>query len=162
MPRPEHNFTELRQLLGCKRHEQPPPGYFFSFSDKVIARIEAGETRQYSTWWSWIVDRFDARPVLVCVYGLAVSGLLFMGIGLSRAFEAEFVASAPPISNPWMMATPGASTLFSGEVDPFNLPRSTVPVAFSSQKWSFRDVHTLELVPVSTFRLEPAGPLLEQ
>src|SRR5512144_2162711 len=110
----DENHDQLRKLLGCKRYEQPPPGYFLSFSDKVIARIQADEAVEYSSWWTWLVERFDAKPVLVCAYGLAVSGLLFMGFRLSQVFEAE-LSSAPTVAGPWLASTPASPLLFSQE-----------------------------------------------
>ena len=55
-PSPDQ-FKPLLRLLACKRHEQPPPGYFDSFSRKVMARLEADDRSEHSTWWEWIVDR---------------------------------------------------------------------------------------------------------
>src|SRR5262245_14103176 len=101
MSRPQEPFREIQKLLGCKRYEQPPPGYFLSFSDRVIARIEAEEGVEYSSWWTWLVARFDAKPVLVCAYGVAVSSLLFMGFRLSQVFEAE-AATTPSVGGPWL------------------------------------------------------------
>ena len=61
-PSPDQ-FKPLLRLLACKRHEQPPPGYFDSFSRKVMARLEADDLSEHSTWWEWI-DRFDASFAL--------------------------------------------------------------------------------------------------
>lgn len=160
MSRSEHNFNRLRHLLGCKRYEQPPPGYFSSFSDKVIARIEAEEAAEYCSWWSWLVDRFDARPVFVCVYGLAVSGLLLMGIRLAHAFETESTATRD-LGGPWLATTPGSSLLFFRDVGQVDFTRAAAPAAFSPSKWTLRQESHTEFVPASTFRLQPAGFLLE-
>jgi hypothetical protein len=111
MSDPEDQFDDVRTLARWKRFEQPPPGYFNSFSAKVITRIQAQEAAEYSSWWSWFVDRFDAKPVLVCVYGLAVSGLLFFGFRLSQVFQAGVEAN-PAVSGPWLATTPGSPVLF--------------------------------------------------
>lgn len=116
------DFDSLRKLLACKRHEQPPPGYFHYFSDKVIARIEAAELAEHSSWWKWLVNRFDARPVLACGYGFVISGLLLMGFRISQIFETELAAGPAP-AGPWLAATP----------DPLsNLPNDFVQSHFAS------------------------------
>src|SRR4051794_35281232 len=105
MDNSNNNFDPLRRLLGCKRYEQPPPGYFISFSDKVLARIEADDELEPASWWDWFVNRFDAKPVLVGMYGLAVSSLLFLGFRLSQVFDADLSAS-PALGGPWLAAAP--------------------------------------------------------
>jgi hypothetical protein len=109
------DFEKLKQLLACKRYEQPPPGYFHSFSDKVISRLEAEELMEYSSWWQWLVDKFDAKPVVACLYGMVVSGLLLAGFRLSQIFENE-VASAPIPGGPWLALTPDSGTFFQSEL----------------------------------------------
>jgi hypothetical protein len=95
------DFKNLRGLLACKRHEVPPPGYFHTFSDRVIASIEDEKAQQPSTLWEWFLARFDARPFWACAYGFAVSSLLLMGFRFSQMFEAE-AASVPTPGNPWL------------------------------------------------------------
>jgi hypothetical protein len=112
MSYPDENFDRLQRLLGCKRYEQPPPGYFGSFSDKVISRIEAQDLQETSSWWRWFLERFDAKPVLVCAYGFAVSGMLLTGFHLSQAFEAE-AATPHALAGPWLATTPVSPALFA-------------------------------------------------
>ncbi len=107
-------FEPLLRLLACKRHEQPPPGYFDSFSRKVIVRLEADDLSEHSTWWEWIVARFDAKPVLACAYGIAISGLLLTGFRLSQVFENE-LAATQLMSGPVLAATPDPNTVVPGE-----------------------------------------------
>jgi hypothetical protein len=80
-PDPE-NFEQLQKLLALKRHEQPPPGYFNSFSSKVIARIEAGESAGRTSWYAKLLSLVEARPMLTGAFGaaacaLAISGFVF-------------------------------------------------------------------------------------
>lgn len=109
---PKDSPRRLLQLLAIKRHEQPPPGYFHSFSDKVIARIEMEELTEYSSWWSWLINQFDAKPVVACLYGAVVSGLLLAGFKLSEEFERG-IAAEPAVASPWLAVTPASPMLFS-------------------------------------------------
>src|SRR5688572_17589581 len=90
------DFDQLRKLLVCKQYEQPPPGYFRHFSDRVIARIEAEEYAGHSHWWHWITEKVEARPILACAYGLAVSSLLLVGYKFSELLDARAMASPFP------------------------------------------------------------------
>jgi hypothetical protein len=122
MNSPQEEFTNLRKLLVCKRYEQPPPGYFNSFSEKVVDRLEGDEFVEYSSWWQWLVEKFDAKPVLVCVYGFVVSGLLLAGFRLSQIFENE-VASEPLPGGPWLGTTLAGSS-------------AALPINFSQQNFN--------------------------
>jgi len=97
-PSPEE-FDRLRKLLALKRQEQPPPGYFNHFSDKIIARIEAAELCTRISWWQWLFPELDAKPVLACAYGLVIMGLLAIGIGISQSLDTEETA-APNLGRP--------------------------------------------------------------
>ncbi len=114
------------KLLAWKRHEQPPPGYFQRFPSRLRTRLEAERTieEESSSWWSWLVDRFDAKPVLACAYALSVSGLLLAGFSVSRAFEKE-LAATPVMGGPWLAATPAPAPLFL-PADPFQEPSSVM------------------------------------
>jgi len=99
------NFDQLRKLLTVKRHEQPPPGYFNHFSDKVVARIEVEGLKMRVSWWQRLFPELDAKPVLACAYGLVMMGLLAVGIGVSQSLDTQ-EASAPNPRNPWLAQTP--------------------------------------------------------
>ena len=122
------DFEQLRRLLAVKRHEVPPPGYFEFFPDRVTAQLRREET-PHSTWWEWLVAKFDAKPVLVCAYGMAVSSLLLAGFRLSQIFEQE-VASAPIPDGGWLASSPGMGLLhghtspgeFGGAFEPGSVP----------------------------------------
>lgn len=94
---PPEDFEDLRKLLALKRHEQPPPGYFYYLPDKVMVKIEEGDLSEYSTWWEWLVARFDARPILAGAYACAISGLLLMGFRVSQLMQSES-AQGPTVS----------------------------------------------------------------
>src|SRR3954466_8986378 len=106
----DENFDHLRKLLALKKHEQPPPGYFNRLPGKILARIEASELAAQSTWWDWLVARFDARPILACAYGFTISGLLLMGFRLSQVLQTADSdsegANASLGGGPWLAATP--------------------------------------------------------
>jgi hypothetical protein len=107
------NFGPLRRLLGLKRHEQPPPGYFNNFSREVIARIKTGEQGLLGerTWLHWLWTVLEAKPVLAGAFGVAVCALLIAGIMNS---EEEEIASTSTL-NP---ATAQAAGQFAHETPP--------------------------------------------
>ncbi len=153
MSSPEQRFDDLQTLLGCKRYEQPPPGYFLSFSDRVIARIETEESLRATSWWDWLSARFDAKPVLVCAYGLAVSSLLFMGFRLSQLFDAE-MAATPTVNGPWMALNPNASFL-GQDLNGAAAAQATTSL-FSSSRFAFHE-EAAPLIFTGGARFEPAG-----
>lgn len=86
------DFKDLKRLLALKKHEQPPPGYFYYLPDNITRKIERMDSHnlaEHSTWWEWLVKRFDARPVLAGAYAFAISGLLLMGFKVSKFMEAD-------------------------------------------------------------------------
>lgn len=99
MSAPQDEFQDLKRLLALKRHEQPPPGYFYYLPEKVLVRIEQEQEREslaeHSRWWEWLVERFDARPVLATAYACAISGLLLMGFKVSVIMQAEQAQELP-------------------------------------------------------------------
>lgn len=78
------DFKDLRHLLALKKHEEPPPGYFSYLPDKIVIRIERGDLSEHSTWWEWLVAKFDAQPVLAGAYAFAISGLMLLGLKVSE------------------------------------------------------------------------------
>lgn len=158
MNNPEDQSEQLLKLLRCKKYEQPPPGYFMSFSDHVIARIETEQAPDPS-WWTWLVNRFDARPALVCAYGVAVSSLLLMGIRLSQVFEAELAAS-PAGAGPWLAASPASPILFPEGFTQGNLALAPASSPLSATRLSFySEPNSGPFVPTG-FRVEATSFLL--
>lgn len=90
-PSPDE-FQDLRRLLALKRHEQPPPGYFNYLPDQIGTKIQRGDLSEHSTWWEWMVERFDARPVLASAYACVISGLMLLGVKVSRDLQAQTAA----------------------------------------------------------------------
>lgn len=78
------DFKDLRRLLALKKHEEPPPGYFSYLPDKIVIRIERGDLSEHSTWWEWLVAKYDAQPVLAGAYAFAISGLMLLGLKVSE------------------------------------------------------------------------------
>jgi hypothetical protein len=79
------NQDPIRKLLALKRYEQPPPGYFESFSQKVIARIEAQSASTALPWWRQWFAGFAEQPLLASTYGMLFVGLLVVAVGLAQS-----------------------------------------------------------------------------
>lgn len=107
------DFEQLRRLLALKRHEQPPPGYFHSFSRQVIVRIESGELGDpvAASFWSFSGGSFlqrvwatlDARPVLAGAFGVAVCGFFVVG-----ALMSDNTGTAAAANNPLPVVAQGS------------------------------------------------------
>jgi hypothetical protein len=78
---------QIRKLLAFKRYEQPPPGYFSSFSAKVIARIEAESFARKKPWWQQWFAEMAEQPLLASTYGMLFAGLVVVAIGLAQSSE---------------------------------------------------------------------------
>src|SRR5256885_7142675 len=153
-PSPQ-DFDQLRKLLALKRHEPPPPVYFNPFSDKVIARIEAQGLVMRASWRQRLFPELDAKPVLACAYGLVITGLLVVGLGVSQSLDTE-ESAAPTLGSPWFAQTPApASALPAGPAvgRPLNEQTSSAssvnPVFSSSASRSLFDVNQLKVEQVS-------------
>jgi hypothetical protein len=121
----DQNFDDLRKLLALKKHEQPPPGYFNRLPGKILARIEASEFATESSWWDWLVARFDARPILACAYGFTISGLLLMGFRLSQVLQNDpDTESATASLGGWLATTPDPVTTQPGHFLQAHFPSS--------------------------------------
>lgn len=149
-------FDPLRKLLVLKRHEQPPPGYFDHFSDKVIARIEAEGLVLRTSWWQRLFPDLDAKPVLACAYGLVITGLLVVGLGISASLEPE-ESTAPTLGSPWLAQTPAPAPVLSTASAAVNRPlteqtgpaSSVNPVFTSGSPRNLFDVNQLQFKQVS-------------
>jgi hypothetical protein len=132
--KPEHdNEDELQKILSLKRREQPPPTFFQSLSHKIIDRLHTPEPPRPPTWWQRLGLDFDAKPVLVCVAGVAVCLLLAGGLISSRHVDppappTDTVQSsplqAPPLGGSMNQPAPTVAPI----ARPEEMPRSVDPV----------------------------------
>ncbi len=150
-PSPEE-FDQLKKLLALKRNEQPPPGFFNHFSDKVIARIEAEGLIMRTSWWQRLFPELDAKPVLACAYGLVITGLLVVGLGISGSLDSE-ESVAPNLGSPWLAAQTPSPAVPVGTSTPRPLTEqsssSVNPVFSSSAPRSLFDVNRLPVEQAS-------------
>ncbi len=126
----QENFESLRRLLALKRHEQPPPGYFDTFSQQVIDRIRAVEhidepsifdaLSWEAPWLQRLWRALDTRPVFAGAFGAAVCGSLVAGVVLS---EKTDIPQAMVISEP-----PRMVNVAEGTAKPFE-PGPVTPVS---------------------------------
>ncbi len=113
----EHHFDTLQRLLTIKRHEIPPPGYFNSFSNHIIAQIKAGEstarktaTVETTTWFSKFLQLFEFKPAFAGAFASALCLLLFFGIFYADQPEAglqPFLQNSEQSMASFAAATPG-------------------------------------------------------
>ena len=97
------NFESLRRLLALKRHETPPPGFFDTFSKRIIARIRAGEAETPASlserlsdqvpWLLKFLQAFEAKPVFAGAYAFALCLLLIAGVIFAERPEPTSEAS---------------------------------------------------------------------
>jgi hypothetical protein len=74
----------LQQLIRLKRHETPPPGYFNEFSDGVLDRIRALESKRAAPFWRrWFSRGPQSSTGLVPESGVWPVGVWNAAIGLS-------------------------------------------------------------------------------
>jgi hypothetical protein len=101
------SFEALRKLMAVKRHEEPPPGYFGTLSQKIAVRIERGEGQL--SLWEWLSANFTLRPVFayafaVAAFGAFTASVLYSGKGSSQ----ETLAQEGP-ATAWANAGPTAA-----------------------------------------------------
>lgn len=111
MNSPRDEFDTLRKLLALKRYEQPPPGYFRDFPDRVLARIEANEAEVGASGWAHLLSIFEFRPALAGAFGLAVLALYVFGLNLAQEVEHKSAQAIPAMVEPWQPALPAPNAL---------------------------------------------------
>jgi len=85
----DQEFEQLRKLLKVKRYEQPPPGYFNRFSDRIINRLEReAEVLQKEGLAGWLgaLRRVLAEnPISAGIF--AVCGITMVLVGNSQYLD---------------------------------------------------------------------------
>ena len=77
---PEPNDEQgIQKILALKRHEQPPPAFFNGFSNRVLDRIRT-EPMPRPTWRERLSVEFYGVPLYMSLAGVAVCGLLVVGM----------------------------------------------------------------------------------
>ena len=77
--------AELQQMLARKRQQpQPSPRFFKDLSSAVIDRIQNPEPPPPRTLLQKLGLDFDSKPLLVCISGVVVCGLLAYALISSR------------------------------------------------------------------------------
>jgi hypothetical protein len=90
-PIPDPN-ARLAKLLALKRFENPPPGFFERFSDRVLINIKAGSATHDEGWWERLLRQLRVQPMMAGSYAvLALGGVLF---GLSLYHSGRSPAPA--------------------------------------------------------------------
>ena len=86
--KPENSTQdELQRVLALKRHEQPPQKFFKGFAEKVMDRLQNPEPPPEPTLLQRLGLDWDTKPVVICLAGLAVCGLLAYCLVKSRGIE---------------------------------------------------------------------------
>jgi len=125
------DFQQVRRLLSLKRHEQPPPGFFNAFSEKVISRLQAPEPVGSMSWWQRLGLDFDFKPALVCASGVGVCALLVFGIITAMQLQnsSSAVSRGGDLAQHGLVVPPtGAEIAASPLVSVPEITPSTTPV----------------------------------
>jgi hypothetical protein len=97
-------FETVRRVLALKRYEQPPPGYFESFSLEVMTRIEDSQVtsnrgRSEETWLQRLWGALEAT-VAPAAFGAAVCGLVVLGVARSEDSSSRPFSFGDTTANP--------------------------------------------------------------
>jgi hypothetical protein len=94
----DQEFEQLRKLLKVKRYEQPPPGYFNHFSDRVINRLEreAEVLRKegFAGWLGALRRVLTENPISAGIF--AVCGITMVLVGNSQFLDKAIATGASP------------------------------------------------------------------
>ena len=146
------NFERLQKLLALKKHEQPPPGYFNSFSGNVVSRIRAERSKHSHSieaigseapWLLRLWKALETRPMFAGAFGAAVCGLILFGIvGAEKPEDRGGLAGqplpvAPALNNSPELAgavdlnQPGQPVLLASNLFQMVPNGQTAPVGFN-------------------------------
>ena len=114
-PDPDKQQQELQKMLALKRHEAPPPRFFRSFSEQVIDRLHAQEPPAPATLRQRLGLDIDSKPVLVCASGIAVCGLLVVGLIASLRLGPPQRPPRAPEDQTLLILTPSPTATASPE-----------------------------------------------
>ncbi len=139
MKHSDNNFKTLRQLLKLKQHEVPPPGYFNTFSDQVISRLQSGEGRAQSSteriadqapWLAWLLQLFETRPGVIGGFATSMVVLLVIGVIISERPDSlpKNILTATADSQPTPSLAAVTSPDLGGVVQASGIVASTNPV----------------------------------
>ena len=104
MNQDDQDFAALRRLMVLKRYEQPPPGYFNTFSSQVVARIEARDGARDGVfqrllwgagWLRRLWDKLETEPITAKAFGAAVCALFVVGVVYAEKPERQPGLSGP-------------------------------------------------------------------
>jgi hypothetical protein len=142
----QENFEALRRLLTLKRYEQPPPGFYAQFADRVRARIEAAEEpHPATTLWARLFGGLQLRPVLAGACAVAAGAIVVWKLGIEAQGTpamppalAGAPAAAPSPKRPEPMSVPAPNAVLAANTDASSAgaPSSFSPV-LSSRPPSF-------------------------
>jgi hypothetical protein len=125
------DFGNLQKLMKLKRYEQPPPGYFNTFSTCVINRLEADErvnTPARLGVWRKFLSLLETNPMAAGIFGISVCGLLISGIAYSQRGESEDSAAAVNLDGAVAANGPATSASPWGKAADTFVAASTEPV----------------------------------
>lgn len=108
---PEEDFGAVRKVLNIKRYEVPPPGYFDSFSSKVISRIEAEAAYRQMPWWKRLTAHLLTEPMTTGAYAVVALILGVLTTALTQSSEADLLGHLEMEGTaPVVQATIGGTT----------------------------------------------------
>lgn len=134
MNSPEDDFKDVRRLLALKKHEEPPPGYFTWLPEKIAVKIDRhSDLSEHSTWWEWMVEKFDARPFLAGLYACGISSLMLLGFKISQELQND-PSLENAVSSGLMGATPDPISLTPGAALQSHFANPAELINFSSME----------------------------